>query len=93
MQTAVLGQRPEQELAETPRRAKPVRPVEPPRRLCEPGEREPVPRRDRLVVETRLRALLAGREQLRAERTVQLAADDEAAVLERLQQLLGHLSR
>ena len=55
--------------------------------LRERGEREPVPRRDHLVVEGGLRPPLANLEQPRPRPLVELAAQDRAAVLERLQQL------
>ena len=82
-------ERAEEEVAEPACRLDPVRPLEPPPGLRERREREPVPRRDRLVVAQRLRALLADREQPRTRRLVELAADDRAAVLERLEQLGG----
>ena len=58
---------------------------EPAPRFGERGERKPVPRRDHLVVAERLRSLRTTLEQLGARLLVELAADDEAAVLERLQ--------
>ena len=87
-QAAVLaGERAEQELAEAARRVDPVGPLEPPAGLGERGEREPVPGRDRLVVAQRLRPLLALLEEPGTRLGVDVAADDRAAVLERLQQL------
>src|SRR5262249_34096888 len=82
-----VRERAEQELAEPARRLEPVRPLEPPGRLREPREREPVPGRDRLVVEPRLRALLAHREEPLPILGREVAAEDEAAVLERLQKV------
>ena len=60
--------------------------VEAPRPLREGREREPVPGRDDLVVEGRLRPVAANLEQPGARVVVQLAADDRPAVLERLQE-------
>ena len=56
--------------------------------LRERGEHEPVPRRDRLVVARGFGRCSRSVEQPSARRLVELAAEDEAAVLERLQQLL-----
>ena len=84
------GQRAEQELAQPPRGLDPLRPLEPPPRLGERGEREPVPGGDRLVVAQRLRPLLAPLEEAPLQLGIELAADDRAAVLERLQQLGRH---
>ena len=90
VQTAVVRERAEQELAERAGGLQIVGAVEPARRLGQRCEREPVPGRDRLVVAQRLRALLADLEQPRALLVAQIAADDRAPVLERLQQLLAH---
>src|SRR5205823_9257388 len=51
-------------------------------------EHQPVPRGDRLVVASGLWAPLSGLEELRTLLVRQLAADHEAAMLERLQQLV-----
>ena len=83
----VVGERAEQELPQPSGGVDPVRPLEPPPGFRERGEREPVPRRDRLVVAERLRALLSHLEEPRAQVLVELAADDRASVLERLEQL------
>ena len=61
-----VGERAEQELAERARRVEVVGAVEPPPRLRERREHQPVPGSDRLVVALRLRALLARGEQRRA---------------------------
>ena len=58
-------------------------------RLGERGERQPVPGGDRLVVAAGCGRCRALREQARAQLRVELAADDRAAVLERLEQLGG----
>ena len=89
---AALGrrQRPEQELAEPPRRVEPVVALQAASGLGERGEREPVPGGDRLVVAQRLRPLLAPLEQLALQLRRQLAAQDEPSVLERLEELLRH---
>ena len=79
----------DEQLGELDRLREHVVAVEHPPGFRQRGEREPVPRRDHLVVARRLRALLADCEQAGAQLVVELAAEDEAAVLERLQQLLG----
>src|SRR4029077_13784640 len=61
--------------------------LEPARTFCECCEGEPVPGRDDLVVERRLRTAVANLEQPRARLGVELTTQDRAAVLERLQQL------
>src|SRR6185436_7881072 len=81
--------RADQELAERARLVDPVGPLEPPARLGQGGQREAVPGGDRLVVETRLRAAGSDLEQPCARGRVEGAPQDEAAVLERLEQLLG----
>ena len=53
------GERAEQELAEPPRRFEPVLALEPVARFGERGQREAVPRRERLVVAERLRPRVA----------------------------------
>src|SRR4051812_29604002 len=83
------GERPEQELAERLRRVEPVVALEPPPRLRECREREAVPGRDHLVVEARLRPRRALGEQPCLRLSGKLAAQDRAAVLERLQELGG----
>ena len=88
-QAAVVRQRAEQELGQAAGGVEPVVALQAPRRLGECGQREPVPRRDRLVVEPGLRARPALLEQPRAQLRIELAADDRAAVLERLEQLFG----
>ena len=86
---AVLAaQRPEQEAAELHGGVEPVASVEPPRGLRERREREAVPRCDRLVVAEGLGPLGAQREQPLLRRSVEIAAHDRAAVLERLEQRL-----
>ena len=64
----------------------PVGPVEPPARLGEGSEHEPVPGGDRLVVAERLRPLLSHCEERRPLVAGQRAAQHETSVLERLQQ-------
>ena len=90
VQAAVVRERAEQELAECAGGLEVVGAVEPPRRLGQRREGEPVPGRDRLVVAQRLRAALADLEQPRALLVAQVTADDRAPVLERPQQLLAH---
>ena len=90
VQAVVRRERAEQELAERARRLEVVGALEPAARLGKRGQGEPVPGRDRLVVAQRLRSLLADLEQPRALVVAQVAADDRAPVLERLQQLLAH---
>src|SRR3954469_19441457 len=80
-----LGQGAEQELAEPSRCDDDVVALETASRLRECSEREPVPRREHLVVACRLRPLLPQSEQPLPCLAVELAADDEPAVLERLQ--------
>ena len=60
-----------------------VRAVEPPPRLGERRDREPVPGGDHLVVAGRLRPRLAELEEPRPQLGVELAADHAAPVLER----------
>ena len=81
-------QRTEQELAESPRCGEPLVVSEARTGFGQRRQREAVPRRDRLVVAKRLRPLLPPLEQLRLQLGRQLAAQDEAAVLERLEELL-----
>src|SRR5207237_6031170 len=82
---AVLGrERAEQEGRELARRVEQILPVQPPPRLGQRREREPVPRGDHLVVAQRLRPLLAQLEDPRPRLRVELAANDGATVLERL---------
>ena len=81
------GQRPEQEFSEPARGVEPVGSLEPVARLGERREREPVPRRERLVVTKRLRPREPRREHASPELRVQLAADDEAPVLEGLEEI------
>src|SRR4051812_836424 len=57
--------------------------------LRERGEHQPIPRRDRLVVAQRFLALLAQVEEALPCLLVELAAQHEAPVLERLEELLG----
>ena len=54
-------------------------------------QRKPVPRRDRLVVTERLRPQLALFEESCASVTIEVAANDEAPVLERLQELVWNV--
>ena len=84
------GERAEQELAERAGRVEVVGALEAAARLRQRREREPVPGRDRLVVPVGLRPLLAQLEEPAALLVGQCAADDETAVLERVQELLGH---
>ncbi len=95
MQAAIaVRERAEQELRERPALVDQVGPCQPPPRLGERREREAVPGGDRLVVEPGLWARRADLEEPGAKLLVQLASQDEAAVLERLEQLLGRaLSR
>ena len=86
----VVGERAEQELPQRSSGVDPVGPLEAAPGFGECGERKPVPRRDRLVVTERLRALLSDLEEAGAQVLVELAADDRASVLERLQQLGRH---
>ena len=79
-------ERPEQELRQCARRVDPVVAVEPPPRLGERGEHQPVPGGDRLVVAERLRAQVPRREQHLPLLVRQPAAQDGPAVLERPQQ-------
>ncbi len=81
----VRGERAEQELTEPPRRVEPVGALEPVAGLGERGEREAVPRGERLVVAERLRARVALGEHALPELRLELAAHDVAAVLERLE--------
>ncbi len=83
-----VGERAEQELRDRPGLLDEVGPCKPPPRFRERRQGEPVPGRDRLVVERRLRAARAKLEQARASLRVQLAAQDETPVLEGLEQLL-----
>ena len=83
-----VRQRPEQEVAQPARCREPVVALEPVAGLGERGEHEPVPRGERLVVAERLRPRRAHGERARLELRVELAADDEASVLERLEQRL-----
>jgi len=84
----VVGERAEQELGKSPRLVDEIGVREPPPRLGQGREREPVPRGDRLVVETRLRTLRADLEQPRPRLVVEPAAQDEAAFFEGLEHLL-----
>src|SRR5579884_3664238 len=89
VQPAPVGaQRPEQEGRQPGRHLEPVGPPELPSRLGEGGEQQAVPGGDRLVVPARLRPPGARLEQPLPLLCGQLAAQDGAAVLERLQQLL-----
>ena len=65
----------------------PVGTIQATSRLGERGERKAVPRGDRLVVQPGLRSDVPGIEQAFAQLRVELATDDRAAVLERLQEL------
>ena len=91
LRPAVAGRPPEriygEQLAELDGRREHVAALEPARALGQRGEREAVPRRDHLVVQAWLRALLSNREQPLARLFVELAPQDRATVLERLQQL------
>src|SRR5581483_5058581 len=82
---AVGGERPEQELREAPSRVEPLCAVEPPPGLGQRRERQAVPRRDRLVVPSGLRPRRADCEEPLARLRADLAADDRAPVLERLE--------
>src|SRR5207249_2945051 len=81
------GKRAEQELGELDGRGDELRAVETPAGLGQRGEREAVPGRDRLVVAKRLRPALALLEETAPELGRDIAADDPAPVLERLEQL------
>ena len=83
-------QRPEQELRHPSCRVEPVAALEPAGALGERREGEPVPGREHLVVEARLGPQLTLGEQPGPQLRVERAADDRAAVLERLQELRRH---
>src|SRR6478752_8254258 len=80
------GERPEQESGEPAGGVDPVCAVEPPPRLGQRRQGQPVPGGDRLVVAAGLWAPGADREQASTSFGRELAADDRAAVLERLEQ-------
>src|SRR5262249_50184079 len=82
-------ERAEEEGAEGARGVDPVGTLEAAAARGERGEREAVAGGARLVVARGLRALLAELEQPGPGRGVELAAEDEAAVLELLEQLVG----
>ena len=87
---AVLAaERAEEELAEALGGREPVRAIEAARRLGERGERQAVPRRDRLVVAQRLGPVCPERQQAFPIRGAEPAAHDGAAVLEGLEQILA----
>ncbi len=87
-QSPVLaGQRPEQKLPYATSSLEPVVAVETVGRFGERREREPVPRREDLVVAERLGTRRALGEHACAQLRLELAADDEPAVLEGLEQL------
>src|SRR5262249_50072449 len=83
----LVAQRAEQEVGQTAGRLEEVAALEAAAGLRQRGEREAVPRRDHLVVAPGLRTALADLEQPHARLLVELAADDRAAVLERLQEV------
>ena len=84
-----VRERTEQEVAEPRRGREPVRPADRAGARGERCEHQAVPRRDRLVVTQRLRPLLPNREEPLPRLVVELAADDEPPMLERLEQLVG----
>src|SRR5437899_1663164 len=69
-----------EERGEVARSIEQIGPLEPPAALGERGQREPVPRRDHLVVEPGLRALRADRKQTFPQLGIELAADDRLPV-------------
>src|SRR5438067_771257 len=79
----------EDELRELLRPPQQIWSIEPATRFGERGQCEPVPRGDRLVVAQWFRPLLPLGEQARTRAGVELAPEDRAAVLERMQQLAG----
>ena len=91
---AVLGrQRAEQELTETACSVEPIHALEPVSRFRERGEREAVPRRERLVVAEWLLPGVSAREHSVTQLGVELTADDEPPVLERLEELPSEADR
>ena len=84
----VAGERTEQELGGIDRGRDEVAALEPSPRLGQRRDGHAVPGRDRLVVAERLRPLLSELEEPGARLLVELAAQDEAPVLERLEELL-----
>src|SRR6186997_1496490 len=91
--SVVRRQRAEQERPEPPRGIEPIGSLEAVPRLGERGEREPVPRRERLVVAERLRTGVPLDEQSPAEIGIEGTPHDEATVLERLERLARQASR
>ena len=85
----VIRERAEQELADPPCGVEEVAAFEAAAGLGKRCQGEAVPRGDRLVVPGGLRPLLAELPEPAPEVLVELAADDRAAVLEGLEQLLG----
>src|SRR5436190_10295942 len=83
-------QRAEHELGARTRRSHQLAATQAAPCLRERRNREPVPRSDSLVVAQRLGPLLALDEQPSARLLAQVAAEDEAPVLERLEQLAGN---
>src|SRR5205823_7262770 len=77
---------PEQELRDLAAHIDQLGTVEAPARLRERRQCQPVPGRDRLVVAERLGPPLAHLEEALAEVLVELAPQDRAAVLERVEQ-------
>ena len=84
-------ERTEEELSERTSSFEIVVPIEPAARLGERGQRQAVPRGDRLVIAERLRSQFALVEEPRTGLGIELAADDEPTVLERLQELAGNV--
>ena len=78
------GERPEEELRKSTRSFEIVGSFEAAARLCERRQRKPVPRSDRLVVAERLPPQLTLLEEPRPGLAIEVAANDEATVLERL---------
>src|ERR1043166_5804964 len=84
VEALVVRERAEQKPCCSARHFYEVRPVQPPPRLGERSQDETVPRRDRLVVQPRLRALRPDLEQPHAGFLVELATQDEPLILDRL---------
>src|SRR5205085_8135234 len=83
-----VRERAEQEAGRVDGRCEEVGPLEAPSRFGQGRDGHAVPGRDRLVVAERLRTPLAQLEEAGARLVVELSAEDVAAALERLQELL-----